>query len=72
MFFQSALTAKHGLESARQVASTSERILEVMNNATGMCQRLAASGTKVLRFKRAKLMPEDALFVGILGHFLYC
>jgi Type IV pili methyl-accepting chemotaxis transducer N-term len=47
MFFQSALTAKHGLESARHVASTSERILEVMNNATGMYQRLAASGTRI-------------------------
>ncbi len=47
VFFQSALTGKHGVEGARHVASTSERILEVLNNSTNMYQRLAASGIKV-------------------------
>jgi hypothetical protein len=48
-FFQTALTAKHGLEAARHVATTSERILEVLNNATAMYHRLVASGVKTLR-----------------------
>jgi hypothetical protein len=48
-FFQTALTAKHGLEAARHVATTSERILEVLNNATAMYHRLVASGVKTPR-----------------------
>ncbi len=48
-FFQTALTAKHGLEAARHVATTSERILEVLNNATAMYQRVVASGVKAPR-----------------------
>jgi hypothetical protein len=48
-FFQTALTAKHGLEAARHVATTSERVLEVLNNATAMYHRVVASGVKAPR-----------------------